>query len=153
MKVKNPESVEISKIENFEKDNHIVLDTIYKCFLNKENGGEPLKNIFIYNFKKNLFSDIDCFFGIDKDKNFDLKFQNNFYKNRIPKNMIAIAEDCVTNLILLSVKGDDYGKVYYWDHEMEANNGEEADYSNLTFLANSFGEFIDNLKSEDDLDN
>lgn len=55
------------------------------------------------------------------------------------------------NLILLSLKNADRGKIYFWDHEMEANEGEIPDYSNLTLIANSFEECITSLCGEEDL--
>ncbi|MGL5784970.1 MAG: SMI1/KNR4 family protein, partial [Alphaproteobacteria bacterium] len=97
---------------------------------------------------------VHFFLGIIPKKQANLLFIMNMYLERIPLNTIPIANDQNGNLVLLSVKGSDRGKIYFWDHEMEADtdHGETPDYSNLTLVADSFDEFIQNLKSEDDLD-
>lgn len=137
---------DIKKIEN---TNDFSLNNNYKKFL-IQNNNDLSKRIFAFNPQKNLNTEIDCLFLLNQTKDSNLLYQHRMFAQRIPSNMIPIGEDCVTNLILLSVKGPDYGKVYYWDHELET---EPADYSNLTLIANSFEEFINNLKSEDELEN
>jgi hypothetical protein len=61
--------------------------------------------------------------------------------------MFPISYDSFGNLILIAIKNADRGKIYFWDHEMEAdpNQGEVPDYSNLTLIADSFDEFINSL--------
>jgi len=142
-------------LETFEQYLGFKFQKEYRDFLKKYNGGEPKKKIFC--FKNNVSlgkSVIDTFFGFvpDKNENILLHFKN--YQVRIPWNMFPIARDDFGNRILLSVKGPDRGKIYFWDHEMEADtdHGETPDYSNLTLIADSFDEFIQNLKSEDEID-
>ena len=55
----------------------------------------------------------------------------------------------------ISSKGEDKGKVYFWDsveeEDVDEEAGEEPGYSNVYLLANSFQEFINSLeKIEDD---
>jgi SMI1 / KNR4 family (SUKH-1) len=114
------------------------------------NLGVTMKNIFYYNPQKKLRSSIEYLYGIRSEKELNFLTNNSFISNRIPQNMQIIGEYIVTNKILMSVKGKDYGKIYYWDHEMEAGEGEKPDYSNLTLIADSFEEFINSLKSEED---
>lgn len=120
----------------------------YKLFLENYNGGIPKNRYF--HFKDSLDgSAIDTIFGIVPEKYFNAFFYYNImYCGRIPLNTFPIAHDSFGNLILLSVKGQDYGKVYFWDHEQEAdtNNGEVPGYENLTLIADSFEEFMGNLK-------
>jgi hypothetical protein len=51
-------------------------------------------------------------------------------------------------LICISIQGDDYGKVYFWDHNWEVTEG-EPDYSNVHPLADSFTEFLGKLYSSE----
>lgn len=120
----------------------------YIDFLLETNGGEPIKPYFFTKISKSL-GHIRYFFGVKTKSYNNLISTYETYKKRIPYNTFPIGYDSCDNLILLSVKGDDYGKVYYWDHEMET---EPADYSNLTLIADSFDEFIKGLKSEEEIE-
>lgn len=124
---------------------------IYFDFLVSTNGGEPDKHYFQGKYNENL-GHVRCFLGVQSKSYNNLLSTYHTYKERIPYNTIAIGYDSCDNLILLSVKGADFGKVYFWDHELEADEGEEADYSNLTLIADSFDEFLSMLKSEDEID-
>jgi hypothetical protein len=124
----------------------------YKNFLIEYNGGEPVPNGFSFKNLPENGSYIDVFFGILKHDNNNLLVNMEMYKNRIPNNFIPIGDDPGGNLILISVKNKDRGKIYFWDHEMEANTeaGEIADYTNLTLIADSFDEFMNGLHSFDE---
>jgi hypothetical protein len=63
----------------------------------------------------------------------------------MPDELIPIANASCGDKICMSVIGDNYGKVYFWDHEQEAYEGEEPDYSNVHLIANSFTDFINSL--------
>lgn len=121
----------------------------YKEFLVVLNGGFPTKRFFL--LERDGGYVIDLFFGFVPDEDINILLHYRDYKNRIPENMFPIGNDPFGNLILLSVKNADRGKIYFWDHEMEADNGETPDYSNLTLIANSFEEFIASLRDEEDL--
>lgn len=145
-------SCENKKIKELETNYNLSFPMEYKHFLEIYNGGVPEKDVF--NFKDtNDGSILYGFFGFDSNsKRLDIAYRYMMAKRRIPSNTFPIADDQGGNLILLSVKGPDYGKVYFWDHDWEANDGETPDYSNLTLIADSFEEFINNLKSEDEMD-
>jgi hypothetical protein len=123
----------------------------YRKFLLEYNGGIPEKALIYFSNDGGI---IDLFFGICDDDIYGLKSNNNSYINRIPSNTIAIACDPGGNLFLISIRGDDYGQIYFWDHEFEVdwNSGQEADYSNLTFVAKSFTDLINNLRDISELD-
>jgi hypothetical protein len=134
-----------------EEDFGISLPLFYRNFIKNFNGGVPEKIFFNFKDTKTNGSLVDRLFGFveNKYRNIDMYYKN--YKMRIPCNTLPIGIDPGGNLILLSVKGPDYGKVYYWDHNWEAEDGQVADYSNLTLIADSFEEFINNLKSEEEI--
>lgn len=117
----------------------------YRRFLLTHNGGEPEPDYFNFKHDKSDGSDVRFFLGIYPDEHNDLLDHLKMYNGRLSKNIFPIAYDSCGNLICISVTGPDRGKVYFWDHEMEADEGEEPDYSNLTLIADSFDEFINSL--------
>ena len=124
----------------------------YRDFVVKYNGGVPENTAF--NFKNSKEGSIlSDFLGIiDKGYSYNLLIVNKDVGDRYPVNMLPIAHTVGGDRILLSVKMQDRGKVYFWDHEMESEDDEEPDYSNLTLIADSFDEFINGLYSEQDID-
>lgn len=86
-----------------------------------------------------------------------LQQQISFFQGRIPDTMIPIAGDGGAGQICLGIKGDDLGKVFYWDMANEpldeetylADYGEpmppEAKRQNVYLVADSFDKFLDQL--------
>lgn len=118
----------------------------YKVFLLKHNGGSPTPNRFKYNDQEGRDSSslINYFHAIYDGRidNLELKYQFLVSEGRLLKKMIPIANDPFGNLICLSAEGDDRGKVYFWDHELEP---EIAGYENMGLIADSFSEFLGKL--------
>lgn len=130
-----------------EKYWEINLPKTYRDFLLKYNGGKCGPNHFI--FKESLGgSSVRYFFGLVENNSMNLMEEIKTYHKRIPGNMFPMGNDHCSNLVLLSVKGPDRGKIYFWDHEQEADTdrGEAPNYSNLTLIADSFEEFIASLE-------
>lgn len=126
----------------------IKLPKSYKKFLVEVNGGIPKNSGFRFKDDSNG-SLLSGFYGIVPDRYYNLLFYCGVYSSRVPSNTLPIAGDQLGNIILLSVKGQDYGKVYFWDHEREADEGETPDYSNLSLVADSFEEFLEKLEPDD----
>lgn len=120
----------------------------YRTFLLCFNGGETEEKIFFFKNDIEDGSILDRLFGIVDEDYENLLLYIKKYKDRIPENCIPIAGDPGGNLVLLSIKMADRGKIYFWDHHREAPDGETPDYSNLTLIADSFQEFLDGLKAE-----
>ena len=116
------------------------------------NGVKSINLMFLFKETPKEGSCLVDLFGIYKDFNNNILLKSQYSGNRIPENMLPIGRDIYGNLVLLSIKGSDRGKVYFWDHEMEADPAQEEvpDYSNLTLIADSFDEFINSLKSIED---
>lgn len=129
----------------------IKLPKEYRKFLLTQNGGYPDKSIFFFK-NQNIGSDVQGMLGITPEGGLNLLTEIRTYTGRIPSSTFPIGYDSFGNLILISVKNPDRGKIYFWDHELEADpdQGEVADYSNLTLIADSFDEFINNLKSDEE---
>ncbi|EKS0980396.1 SMI1/KNR4 family protein, partial [Escherichia coli] len=68
----------------------------------------------------------------------------NIYKDRIPSEFFPIAHDAGGNLILMGPNSDD-NKIYFWDHEIEADEGDMPDMSNVYLISQSFSVFINSL--------
>ena len=119
----------------------------YKRFLLEYNGGIPDKNIVSFTENNRKTEDyIDLFFGFCDDDIYGIFDNYCTFLKRIPSNTIPIARDPGGNLFLMSIRGDDYGHIYFWDHEEEIYEGQEPDYSNMSLVAKSFTDLLNNLK-------
>lgn len=139
----------------------------YKDFLTQFNGGGPSPDCFDveYNGQEWVGEDEGAllyrFFFMTDDEYFSFLDNYRYYKNRIPIDTIPIAKDAGRSLVLLGIEGANIGKIFYWNGEYSASpdeeeeEGYEADYRNVGFVANSFNEFLKGLYilEEDDDDN
>ena len=124
----------------------IHLPSDYRSFLLTHNGGYPEPSVFtISRGVSGELGVVNRFYGIWKEKEYDLLSEVETFQGRMPANLLPIACDPGGNQICLSVSGSDRGKVYFWFHEEEADEGEPPTYDNVYFVANSFGELLDNL--------
>ena len=127
----------------------------YREFIINYNGGVTKKKYFkSKNGDKEAI--LDYLFGLINDFNNDISMNLLMdFKDvggRYPSSMIPIGDTVGGDRILLSIKNKDRGKIYFWDHEIESEEDEEPDYSNLTLIADNFDEFINGLYSEQDID-
>lgn len=67
------------------------------------------------------------------------------YKDRVPACFLPVANDQAGNLFCLGIANGYEGKVYLWDHDLEAEEGEPPTFDNLQFVTASFRELIDRL--------
>jgi hypothetical protein len=117
----------------------------YRAFLLRYNGGYPDPDVF--RFKDSTKgSSVDRFLGIHGREHNNLLTYLKLYEGRVPANLFPVAHDPGGNLILVSTSGPDFGRIYFWDHELEADEGEEPGYSNVTPIADGFDDFVNNLK-------
>lgn len=140
-------SLTLGDIEAAEKRLQLSFPEEYKEFLLKHNGGSPTPNRFLYkDYDGNDSSSLVNFFHAiyeGRIDNLELKYQFLVSEGRLLKKMIPIANDPFGNLICVSAEGDDMGKVYFWDHELEQ---EEAGYENMGLISDSLTEFLNTLK-------
>ena len=135
-----------AEIKALEKEMNITLPDDYKAFLMKNNGYVSEK-IMMFSFceidpengqKYDMETDIQNFSSIN-----EIPF---FYKNligakAIPEKYLSIACDSCGNEILLNVnQGEDYGKVFFGNHEIFQP---ETGLFNLSLVADSFREFCE----------
>jgi cell wall assembly regulator SMI1 len=123
----------------------------YRKHLLKFNGGQCTPNVFHFLEKgKPSSSCIDWFLAIYEGENDNLKDYIDILKKdekRMPTHIVPIAHDPGGNQICLSCGIQDYGYVYFWDHENEVDYTISGDdnYSNLYLIAKNFNEFLEGL--------
>ncbi|AZZ95517.1 SMI1/KNR4 family protein [Hahella sp. KA22] len=133
----------MSRIEELEKRFSVKFPLQYLDYLKEYNGGHPEPDGFLFKDESDG-SIVDRFFGVDVEEHSDLEHYFSVYRTRIPNYMFPIGRDPGGNLILIGVLGDKVGKIYFWDHEEEAD-GFPPDMSNIHFLADDLDEFLNGL--------
>lgn len=147
-------SIKLSDIEVIEKLVGLELPQQYKEHLLNYNGGQCFPNVFSFREEGNLTdSCIDWFLAIYDGEYDNLKKYIEIYKSdtkRMPTQLLPIAHDPGGNLICISAGKNDYGYIYFWDHEKEVDYKDSSDenYANLYLIAHSFEEFLGGLKED-----
>ncbi|WP_428659624.1 SMI1/KNR4 family protein [Runella sp.] len=142
--------ISLSKIEEFATEQGVIFPEDYEKFLYEYNGGFPVLQKFQTMDKKEN-SSCEIFFGIDDDltiyKHLTLNevWQSNI-KMDMPEEIYPIGQDGGGNQICICLKGENYGKVYFYDHEWWNEDDEgNITWENLYLIANSFTEFLEKL--------
>lgn len=102
---------------------------------------------------------ISVFYGSEDQahEGYGLLTRLKFYHGRVPDGMVPIADNGMGDQILLDTKGQDVGRIFFWDHDDERN---EADYlddngvpmppeetrRNVFLIATSFDELLNGLE-------
>lgn len=123
----------MEKVEQLEKQYHFVLPQQYKGFLYKYNGGETPNTEYKAGKASSV---IRGFYGFgDVAFSFDKIDLNEWLLDGV----IPIACDTFGNEIVLVIKGENYGKVYFCNHE--------EGYSK-TLVGDDFKAFVQKCKSK-----
>ncbi len=139
------EPISESKLTGFESELGIKLPSDYRNFLLKHNGGRPHPNVFDVLVEGSILrTGVNRFLGFSDSESETFSNYFEVYADRIPKNLFPIATGLSVDLICLSIRGEDYGKVYYWDHNWEVTDG-EPDYRNIHLIADNFADFLNKL--------
>ncbi len=148
---KSYKSLTYNDIEKVEAELEIKLPQDYKSFLVKHNGGQPKDGIKF--MKKDHTDDIawdfpiNVFFGIDEnDTSYELLTMYAIFCDRMPSQLIPIADDGIGNKICIGIHGEYFGKVYLWKFDGENKEDEEPTFDNIDMLAENFEEFTNHLK-------
>jgi cell wall assembly regulator SMI1 len=141
--------VDESAVASLEATTGHTFPSDYRQFLLANNGGEPVNPVFNITNAGKGYSDsaVRYFFSIADKSTFSLKYKYEIYSGagRIAREMLPIATDAGGNLVVLALAGEQVGKVFFWNHEVEGLEVNPASAKHLTFLANSFTEFCDRL--------
>ena len=134
----------LDKIIKFENKIGFYLPKDYKEFILNQNGGYPEKKYATFKVEElNQEISIDTLYGFELEKQLNLEEYYNEYKEELLEDTIIIGDDMGGGMIVLvnqkCIKG-----IYYWanSHYFELSNKESNSYK----IADSFKEFIDNLK-------
>lgn len=122
----------------------------YIAFLHTRNGGRPEPNISDLAEAQDWGVGVSEFFGIDQSPDVDLLEQRLFFEERVPEDLLPVADAEGGNLICLALTGEHRGAVFFWDHEWESEENEPPGYENLHQIAPDFDAFLVSLKPPGD---
>lgn len=143
------EAITERDIREVEEELDVVFPDDYKAFLLKNNGGLPKDDIAVEFVETDPSTNEKYQQGCDIQFFSELREVPEFYENLIgeeliPEKFISIACDSFGNEILLCAdESEDYGKVYFGNHEMY--HPETGQYV-LSIIANSFSELLDKFE-------
>lgn len=138
------DSVGEPQIISMENDLGLSLPESYKSFILEHNGGLPARCLF--DIPGRGQSSV-VFYGIQTDEaHNDLSKAFFAYKDRLPEDTLPIGFDPGGNLVCLVLGGEEEGKIYFWDHEVENT---PPSLEKMWCLANSFEAFLRSLQYED----
>ncbi len=148
----------ISEVEELEEILGVSFPYEYKEFLQKF-GTLELNNTEIGFYQpKNIDEEsitIVNFYGLNQD-HFDLESVINRYTDRIPNELIPIAECPGGDQLCIGINNNSINKIYYWDHNKEKVQISmiEDMWEPVTLIYDSFFDFImssHELKEDEDL--
>jgi hypothetical protein len=126
----------------------------YSDFMLITNGGIPLHCCF--NFKDGSEGSTVSFYSVLPGDSFDIVKRNKARAGRFPRGFVSIGADGNGNAICIDCnEGEGYGKIYFWDHENEADlaQGETPEtVENIYLLGDTFTEFLEGLYDVELLD-
>jgi hypothetical protein len=67
------------------------------------------------------------------------------YEDRLPGWLTPVARDEFGNLFCLSIRRSDGGSIWFWDHELEADEGEAPRLDNINRVADNWTQFLNGL--------
>lgn len=67
------------------------------------------------------------------------------YAGRVPAWLLPVAQDEYGNLFAVSLRPEDNGSLWFWDHEEEADEGEPPAEDNIQRKADSWSQFLNQL--------
>ncbi len=134
-------------IERIEKRLKVKLPNEYREFLLKSNGGKPVPDTVKHDGE--YFDYVSYFYGARFNTYADDLFRNvEEYSEYILPHYLPIADSPGGDVYCLSLKPEDYGSIYYWDHEMANYDGDPWE-ENMVKLAGSLNVFLAGLYEQE----
>ena len=115
-------------------------------FLRKYNDSEMDSNVI--NGIEHLGVYVRYFYGTTNDDFSNIAEVYESYIDRMPLKCIPVADADFGNQICMSLQDENYGKIYFWDHETMDTDYEEKchlTFNDMVLLADSFEEFLDKI--------
>ncbi len=163
----NEKKLDEKKLQKIEKKYRLSIPEPYRQFLLMYEEGAPDQDIHYPAIesipradKNNMLSFGSFLVAVDGPDSLEKHVKN--YYERIPSSLLPIATDLTGNLICMGLSGAADGRIYYWDHEnelaakimlqMDLNGITSIDdyWENLYVVADSFMDFIRNLRLEEE---
>lgn len=154
--INSAEKLRAEDITEFENEVGIKFPDDYKAFMFESNGGSP-KEDWLYDFFDEVTetentSVIREFFSLFKDDSVKMSDLRRIYKimtyeETIPADMLPIDDDSGGNVIGISLNKDDFGYVYFINHEYDDL---DTGYFVKSKIAESFSAFLDSLYLDED---
>lgn len=104
--------------------------------------------------------EIMSFLGARSEDGSGIAFSIDTFRDRMPETIIPIGYDMMGNQICIGIAGPERGKIYFWDHEDEWDEGDytseglpvppDIKFQNVHLIAHSFEEFFDQLYVRED---
>jgi cell wall assembly regulator SMI1 len=108
----------------------------YRTYLAEQDGGRL----------ENNNEAVNTIFGLgDLPEWASLWEQLDVYDGRVPDWLLPVADDEYGNLYAISLRPQDNGAVWFWDHEEEADEGDPPTEDNLHYKAADWQDFLSNL--------
>lgn len=134
------------KFESFCKKYGLVFPKLYTDFLKKYNDSELDSNIIAGTEDLGIY--IRYFYGTTNDDFSNIEEVYQSYFNRMPSKCIPIADSDFGNQICMSLQNENYGKIYFWNHETMDTDYEEKcklAFGDMILLADSFESLLDKI--------
>lgn len=154
--INSAEKLSAEDITEFENEAGIKFPDDYKAFMLESNGGTP-KEDWLYDFFDEVTeaentSVIREFFSLLQDESVKMRnlrkiYDIMTYEETIPADMLPIADDSGGNVIGISLNKDDFGYVYFINHEYDDL---DTGYLVKSKIAESFSAFLDSLYLDED---
>jgi cell wall assembly regulator SMI1 len=136
-----------SQLDDLEKYFGVKFPQAYRDFMLITNGGIPLHGCF--DSKDGKESSSVSFYTVLPGNSRDAVENNKAREHRLPRGFVAIGDDGGGNEICIDCnEGQEYGKIYFWDHDNEADQaqGETPEtVENIYLLGDTFSEFLEGL--------
>ncbi len=137
-------------LQAFENKYSCKLPNDYREFLLLNNGAFPSPDCATFaEAGRKTASDVFCLFAIGDDRtSLSMEWHQETFSNRLPENTLPIGRDSSGNLWLISLRDDNSGAIFFWDHG-SYDTFDETDIENWPKVASSFKEFLGNLNKHD----
>ena len=131
-------------IGRFESAIRYSLPEDYVAFLLSTYGGRPsLEKFPIAGHVSSTNGVVDSFFGLHEVRFNNLEKYYTMSRGRVQDHILLIAFDRAGNLLCIALAGENPGRVFFWDHELEELVADPSE--NLFYVATSVSDLLSKL--------
>src|SRR5262249_24209046 len=137
-------SLDVAELLSFEKQLNMPLPPDYRAFLLLHNGGIPEPGDFVISFELG-HGNLAEFYGLHSGPQYkNLSCAWAISEDSLPIGLLPIGGDPGGKPICIWLTGENIGKIYFWDHELD-DYAATFGYHNPFPLADSLASFLANL--------